>query len=217
MKILKQKVEMALDKAILQPTESNLVNYIRLQNQINQKAHYFSKTWQKVIWHHPELDYSLRHPTNQMGTHLYLDLLHKKEEKAIRSLAEKYGLFFFFSSDCPYCRTFAPIVKDFATRYGFSIVPITINGKPLPEFPNARLDNGASKRLGVNRYPSLFAVNPKLNRVIPLSYGVMSKEELSQRVYQLTQLQKQRQTDRDRMASRKEGERDFIHTEDSAL
>jgi conjugal transfer pilus assembly protein TraF len=181
-------VQNALHQAVLDPTPKNVRHYIRIQNRINQQAGQFANVWKTVIWRYPELDYSLDHPTNQIGKHLYLDALQEEIEQSIHHLAKHYGLFFFFSHHCPYCRAFAPIVKDLTKRYDISIVPISMDGTVLPEFPNAKKDNGIVEKLNIQHWPALLAVNPKTSEIIPIAYGLISKEELLSRIYILTKM-----------------------------
>lgn len=187
MKSLQATLERALDTAILQPTPEHVKNYIQLQNKVNQQASLFSDVWRRLLWHNPDLDYSLQHPTSQLAKQAYADTELLQAESAVRSLAKTHGLFFFFKGSCPYCHRFAPILKHFAEYFGLSVIPITLDGGLLPEFPDARGDNGISGRLQVAQVPALFAVAPSEQSIIRLGYGLMSESELLQRVLVLTQ------------------------------
>lgn len=179
-------VKQALNKAILNPTPGNVKNYISLQNKVAAQASHFSDTWRRVIWQTPSLDYSQNYPTNQVGKQTYLDNHRAAQDAAILRLAKTHGLFFFFKGNCPYCHRFSPIVKAFTERYGMAVIPISLDGGSLPEFPNAKANNGAANRLNVGVVPALFAVNPKNNDVIPLANGLISEQELAQRITVLT-------------------------------
>jgi conjugal transfer pilus assembly protein TraF len=185
MKAVKAKVEYALDKAILYPTTQNIGNYIKLQNEVSDRAERFSKVWQLVLLEQPGLNYALKHPTNNLARQVYSDVHYKKEEEAIKKLSKQSGLFYFYKSSCPYCQKFAPIVKNFSEQYGISIIPISLDGDPspfLPEFPNSQIDKGQAAKLNVTVTPALFSVNPKTRKVIPIAYGLISQEDLRQRI-----------------------------------
>lgn len=186
MSLVQKTVKAALDRAILHPTEKNVKQYIEVQNLINEHSSQFSNIWQNVLVQNPTLDYSVTHPTNQIGKSLYLDLYRRSEHQAIQALAKHYGLFFFFRSTCPYCHRFAPIVRDFSRRYGMSIVPVSLDGRGLPQFPNAKADNGAGRLFHVKVVPALFLVNPKTRQVIPVSYGLMTEQAIANRLYRIT-------------------------------
>ncbi len=184
---IQHQVKQTLDQAILNPTEDNVRNYIILQNQIGERAQRFSETWKTVLLNFPELDFSLQHPTNNIAKQIDLDQTHQQEESAIQNLAQHSGLFFFYRSTCPYCQRFAPIVKDFSQRYHLSVIPITTDGISLPDFPNSRIDHGQAARLKVTMEPALFTVDPESHRIIPVSYGLLSEDELRQRLLEIAQ------------------------------
>ena len=134
---------------------------------------------------HPELNYSLDHPTNQVGIQIYQEEESKKKDTAIQVFKKQYGLFFFYKSTCPYCKRFAPILASFALRYGLAIIPITLDGIPLPEFPNTRNDTGQASKFHVSMTPALFAVNPYTQKAFPVAYGLTSETELRDNIYKI--------------------------------
>lgn len=182
MNALKATITQALDKAILHPTQENVKTYIELQNKVSHQSSAFSGIWQEVLLQSPELNYALVHPTNALGKQVDTNLEQAKEDKAIQTLAQKSGLFFFYHSSCPYCQRFAPIVKEFSDRYGLSIIPITTDGISLPEFPNSKINNGQAAKFQVKVEPALFAVNPYTHKAYPVGYGLMTEDELRKRI-----------------------------------
>lgn len=182
---LKQTIKRALDNAILHPTPQNVKAYILLQNALSDKATQFSNSWKQVLVENPLLDYSVTHPSNQVGHEVYLDQIQAKQDAAIKELAKHSGLFFFYHSSCPYCQRFAPILKDFIEQHHIAIVPITTDGVTLPSFPNSRVDNGQAKQFHVTIEPALFTVNPYTQKIIPVAYGLLTQGELRQRIYDI--------------------------------
>ncbi len=187
MDIWQQRVKYSLDQAILNPTPENVRTYIALQNQISTQANQFAQTWRSVLLSYPQLDYSLQHPTNTIAKQIYLDQQQQDEAKAIQQLAQHSGLFFFYRSTCPYCQRFAPIVKNFSQRYGISIVPITTDGIALPEFPDSHADQGQAAHFNITQEPALFTVDPYTHQAVPVGYGLMSEDELRERILQIAQ------------------------------
>lgn len=187
MQALQQQVQQTLDQAILNPTTENVKNYITLQNQLSAQAMRFSQVWQAVLLNYPELDYSLQHPTNGLAKQIDLDQAHQEENATIQQFAQHNGLFFFYRSTCSYCQRFAPILKDFAQRYNLIIVPITTDGISLPDFPHSQIDQGQAERLKVTMEPALFTADPHTHRIIPVSYGLLSEDELRQRLLTIVQ------------------------------
>jgi len=183
---LKKQIKVLKERAIMHPTEKNLVAYIRVQNYLMDVSQTFAERWQQVIWTHPELDFSIAHPVNAQAIQIKQDEDSMYEHARIAHLAKDYGLFFIFASYCPYCHKEASMLKSFSQRYGISVIPISKDGKGLPEYPIPRPDTGIAAQLHVHSIPSLFLVNPKKRVVIPLAYGLISEPELIRRIISMT-------------------------------
>jgi conjugal transfer pilus assembly protein TraF len=93
---------------------------------------------------------------------------------------------FFFRSDCPYCHQLAPALKMLSRQYGIEILPVSLDGGGLPEFPNPRANTGQAKALGVQRVPAVFIASRKTGDMAPIGYGVMSVSEIMSRIFVLT-------------------------------
>lgn len=181
----KKKITTALNKVIAEPTIENLEKYIELQEELSNRAEKVADLWQQVLLKNPELNYALSHPTNNVALQAYHEQESKEKDNAIKLFARKTGLFFFYRSTCTYCQRFAPILKNFAKRNGMTIVPITLDGVPLPEFPDSKTDGGQAAQFHVTVTPSLFAVNPYTQKAFPVAYGLTSETELRDNIYKI--------------------------------
>ena len=92
-------------------------------------------------------------------------------------------MLFFFRSDCPYCEAQAPLLQQLAARYGFAVLPVSLDGAPLPggAFPQFRQDQGQAQALGVVSTPALFLARPP-DAMVPLAQGLLSLAQLQERV-----------------------------------
>ena len=181
-KVLEQK----LHTAIVAPTRENVIAYIIAQKALMDQSQRFSESWQRVVMTTPALDETLVHPVDQNARHVYYQTRNQEITKRIKALAQEYGLFFFFKGNCPYCHHFAPIVKHFAKKHGWSVLPISLDGGMIPEFPNAKRDNGMAARLQVSHVPALIAFHSGSGQMIPLAYGMVSESEIEERIDVLT-------------------------------
>ena len=181
-------LEQKLHAAIVKPTRENIVAYILAQKALMDQSQKFSESWKRVVLTTPSLDETLIHPVDQNARHIYYVEKNKDLSKRIKALAQDYGLFFFFREQCPYCHHFAPIVKHFARKHGWSVLPISLDGGSLPEFPYAKRDNGMAGRLQISHVPALIALHPRSGKIIPLAYGLISESEIEERVELLTHL-----------------------------
>lgn len=178
----KKEVERLKAVAVLNPTTQNVMAYMVIQKDLMERSTRFAQKWMEVVYQTPGLDYTLHHPTSQVGRHVYLDQTRETMEKKIRSLSQSHGLFFFYSGSCPYCKQFAPIVKSFAAKYHWEVLGISLDGNILPEFPDSKIDNGSAGALGVKVVPALLAVEPRSGKVIPLSHGLSTHDQIEDRI-----------------------------------
>lgn len=189
MEEISKELKGKLDLAILEPTPEHVKDYIVTQEQTMNRGAVFSDTWRRVIWQNPDVNYELKRPANNAAIKTYSDLDKKNEIQTIADFNNQgWGLFFFFRSDCPYCHRMAPMLKMFSDTYGIAILPISEDGGGLPEFPHPEIDRGGvSKQLGLEVVPALVLGNVKNHRMIPIASGMISAEDILQRIYVLTQ------------------------------
>ncbi|HAU1718469.1 TPA: type-F conjugative transfer system pilin assembly thiol-disulfide isomerase TrbB [Legionella pneumophila] len=97
-----------------------------------------------------------------------------------------HGLILFYGSQCPHCKQFAPILKQWVTRSNAELLPLSLDNQPLPEFPKflpatTEWINAAFGGNAIN-YPALFVVNPKTKALYPVGFGSMTEIELNNRM-----------------------------------
>jgi len=182
----KEELDRVLKIAIKEPTEQNLIDFIKLRNKIIDQSYNFSLRLHQVNLMNPELDQLKTYPTNQVAKEIYKEQRTASVRDKIAKLSQTHGLFYIFTSNCLYCHSFAPTVKSFANKYGWSLIPITLDGKATDEFPDARTDNGMANRLKISAVPALIMVKPKANKIFPIAIGAISEEEIIERIDLLT-------------------------------
>ncbi len=181
----KQELEKKLHLAIVAPTPKNIKAYQEMQRDLMQKSQNFAKTWMQVVYENPQLDHTLIAPVNQKARHIYLDQEKNQIAETIHNLKEQYGLLFFFSSSCVYCHQFAPIVQQFSAKYGWQVMAISFDGGSIPGFKEILPDNGLAVKLQVPVLPTLFAVDPKTEQVLPIAFGLTTLDQMETRIMTL--------------------------------
>ncbi len=179
---LKEIHEEALNTSILKPTPQNILHERMLAVIYMDMAQKYQEHAQMVVDSTPTINYFLRHPVDDAALKLQSALDDKGRDERIKKLSKTHGLFFFYASNCPHCRAFAPTVKRFAQRFNFEVIPISLDGGKLPEFPNFKKNSGQAENMGVKSLPAIFAIDPKNNNSIFLSYGNVSVTELAQKL-----------------------------------
>ena len=175
-------------RAILYPTEANVAAYIRFQRAQLDRASLFSDVWQRAIWQDPELDYTLERPVGAVAKKQWQDARSAERDSVMARLSERYGLFYFFSATCGPCEVMSPIVKGVADRWRITVRAISTDGGPSRHFPDYKVETNQRARLGLEgkATPALVLWDSATKRPIPIGYGVLSADELQDRIYLLT-------------------------------
>jgi conjugal transfer pilus assembly protein TraF len=182
-KALQRAVEEARIVAVMAPTVENVRTYLELEARILRDASRFADVAKRVAWMSPELDPSAQtRPSATFAVDVYERQQAAERRTLLDTLAREHIILFFFRGDCPYCHAFAPVLKAFESRYGLQVSAVSTDGGTLPEFPHPRGDNGISQILKVQQVPALFLAHPASGRIVPLGFGVMSENELADRI-----------------------------------
>jgi len=180
---LQKTLEETRNIAIMRPSEANVRRYMEQESQVVARASYFADVAQRVAWATPQLDPTLQgRPVNAKALEVFDQAELVDRSRAIADLGKDHVLFFFYRSDCPYCHAFAPTLAAFQPRHGIQVVAISLDGGPLPSFPNARPDNGIATTLKVSQVPAVFLAQPFTGKISPIGFGVLSESQLLERI-----------------------------------
>jgi conjugal transfer pilus assembly protein TraF len=180
---LQQRLEDLKRVAVMNPSDTNLLAYMRFQRMVMDKSQVFADRWQRLVWNTPDLDYGMTgRPTNAMAINVFDDQQRDRDAQTVRSLAATHGLIFVFRSDCPFCHRFAPILKRFEQDFGMTVLAVSLDGGTLPDYPDAHRDNGIAARLNPSAVPALYLTAPARREIRPVGFGLMSMSDLLERV-----------------------------------
>src|SRR3546814_4855762 len=82
----------------------------------------------------------------------------------------------------------SPIVKAVADRWQLTVRAISTDSGPSRHFPNYTVESGQRPRMGLEPKitPALVLWDSEAGRAIPIGYGVLSADELQDRIFLLT-------------------------------
>jgi conjugal transfer pilus assembly protein TraF len=186
---IKEELNRLKDVAVMTPTPRNVQRFLDAQQYVMEKSALFADVARRVVWATPELDYSLRRPTTNAAINTYKDIRKGDEQAAVLAAMRTHGLYFFMRGDCPYCHQLGPVLKYLESAYGLEVFPVSLDGGGVPGYPNPRPDNGIARVLGVSTVPALYLMprNPASGDVpIPVGHGMLSADEIVNRIYVLT-------------------------------
>ncbi|UVO55853.1 conjugal transfer protein TraF [Sphingomonas sp. SUN039] len=175
-------------RAILEPTEANVLAYVRFQRAQLDRSSTFADVWQRALWQNPDVDYTLQRPVSTVGKRAWLDNRSAARTAAMAHLAQRYGVFYFYAQSCAACDIQSPILKSVADSNRLSVVAVSMDGGPSRTFPNYVVDSGQRERMGLvgKATPALVLFDTLTRRPIPIGTGLMAADEIIDRIFVLT-------------------------------
>jgi len=177
---MERKGKELLSRAIENPTLENVTAYAEHNKRMIEASDKFARMWQLAKMMHPELE--APGPGTEADKDIFFKVQREIEHEKLEELSREAGLFFFFSGSCPYCKRQAVRLRSFLKEHpSFVVKAVSLDGGILEEFPEADLDNGISKRLGVESVPAIFLAFPP-DRFERISSGILATGELERRL-----------------------------------
>lgn len=186
-KLIGHTVEVAIARAILEPTPENVAKARRMQRKFTKQASFFSERWMLDLLLNPEEDESLVNPNSSAARGLYNQENSIVKDLAVQALSKNSGFIYFYEGGEAYSEKMAEVLKDFGNQYQIGIIPISVNNHISSVFPNSLLDSGQAQMMHVKHIPAIFSIHPKTKRPMPIAYGVVSHSELKDNILMASQ------------------------------
>ena len=175
----------ALHRARQTKSLEDMRTFLVLQDYWMKESSRFSQLFQKALVYYPQFDYSVTHPTSSLGTKWLDESRENKRNQVIHALAQTHGLLFFYRGENAFDSKQIPIIRDFCTRFGLPLIPVSVDGVVSPELTNSRRDSGQANRLGVRYFPAILLVEPNKQETVPVAYGLTTQDVLEKRLFQV--------------------------------
>lgn len=184
LKAMGDEMEEAEAQSILNPTPDNIRHALMLKKQILAMTNVYADRVERTIWQNPELDYTLERPMRQDTIFAAGQVQADKLKVGLAEAGKTSALVYVMRSDCPYCKKFSPLLKDFASIHGMTIIPISLDGHGNSDFPYPKRDLSILRVKGMipEVVPALYLVNPRKDQVEPVGFGLMNASDLENRV-----------------------------------
>lgn len=180
---MREKLPEYRDRALEDPSPENVRAYFYLQRYAMDVAQRFALVAQKVVLADPGLDENTRRPISTYGGHVFDEVARENMTRIASKIASMAGVWYFYRSDCPYCRAQNPVLERLQRRIGLAVLPIALDGRAMPEGAFSRFvsNRGHAQQLGVTQTPTLYLVR-KPNEFVLLSEGLVTDDGLLERI-----------------------------------
>lgn len=131
---------------------------------------------------YPEFDFSVTHPTSNVGVKLTESIALKRTENLLRKLSNTHGLLFFYRGSNALDKAQIPILKSFAKTHHFALMAISVDGIQSPLLQSSRVDKGEAAALNVRYFPAVLLVNPQTQQTTPVAYGLTTQDVLARHI-----------------------------------
>ncbi len=156
-------------KAVMDLSEESVRDYLVMQDIASKRSLAYANVAAYVQQKNPELgvpEYSLATPGMVASTRMR----NSEVERRIREAKEDYALLYFYSPGCEYCRAQDGILKYFQDKYGW-------------EIRSYEVTSTLAARLNVTVAPSTVLIYRNSRDFFPVSAGVMSLDDIEERLY----------------------------------
>jgi conjugal transfer pilus assembly protein TraF len=181
-KWLKEKLPELRETAVDHPTNENVKAYLYAQRVMFDKADVFTDRMQQVVMTDPLLDENNRFPFATAFRSGFLTARDDQRNVALKDLASRAGLLYFFSGKCDFCRQQVKWLERMSADYGFVVKYISIDGTSLDGSEHFVVDQGLAKRLGISVVPAIVLANPP-DTYIVVSQGYLARTTLENRIF----------------------------------
>ena len=181
--ILQDKFKTSIALALLNPSKANVKQYMLLQQKIMNLSDEFSSIWQQVLLENAGLNGELDNPTAQFALDATKAMEYTAIEECLKKNKEEWLLIFVYDSTQKYSQLAGEMMESFQADTGWEIVPVTLDGKDLPGWPNSKLTKDQGATLGVEASPAYILVNKSTEEIKGAGYGAIAASRLKQNIY----------------------------------
>lgn len=185
---LRAEAQRRLNVAVMEPSAENIKSYLAINTVMLEKSMRFAERWKETLWSNPAYDHTTLHPNANFAQVALKDEAKQNKEISLKKLSSQAGLVVLVQAGCSFCSMMVPVMKRLTQETGLSVLPISIKGDVLTEWPTARPDNGIVKRLitlsgsAPTVTPAIFLVEKSGKTAQLIASGALSLEDLKERL-----------------------------------
>jgi conjugal transfer pilus assembly protein TraF len=160
-------------KAVQEPSEENVLNYLKMMDIAKKKSVAFSSVVAFVGQKNPEFSSNENnHPTTAPGKRALNKQREADMNQTIINNKDDFAIIMFTAEGCGFCDAQNGILEYFNNLFAWQVRKVDINEQPA-----------MGERFQIETTPSLIVVQRESGEFMPLSAGVISMTDLKSRVY----------------------------------
>lgn len=167
---------------IVSPTAENVVEYIKLEEKMWERALALDAAFREAKLRFPEYFDKLSNPTNVRAVKIKRQEEKLLHDRKIKAFAAKYDLVYFSKENCEYSKGFAKVLRDFGNEFDFNIEEASLEGEVSGFFKGGNFPELA-KKLNIKVTPSVFAIAKDKKQAFEMTRGYLSRSELEEYAY----------------------------------
>ena len=181
---LQERHKQAHRRALDNPTQSNLLAELRLEKEMMRKSQIYGERRVAVAMLSSEFSNMEAH-SNVLHRNLQKEIDDKENFVKLTKLSTDWGIVLQVSEDCVHCHRFAPIILEFAQKYGFQLLAANNTGEDFYGIEGI-IDNGEMLVFNPNREtPMLYLIKADGKEVLPISRGINSSDQIISNIHKI--------------------------------
>ena len=160
-------------KAVQRPTETNIMEYLTMQDIARRKALAYTSASMYVTQKNSALfNGNQVYPTSAPGIITRVQMQQREIAKTLSKASANHALLFFVNPGCRYCQKQQQILAFFTDKYNWQIKTVDISK-----------NHNAAARFNISTTPTLLLIKKGQENYMTVSTGVIALSELERKLY----------------------------------
>jgi conjugal transfer pilus assembly protein TraF len=170
-------IDQRLKHAVHKPTEESVKRFLEAADVAKKKSRLMANVAGYVALQNPQLTGESRYPINQPGRRAFIEKREKEVREILEQYHDRYAIVAFYQEGCSYCVAQDQMLEHFKFMYQWPVRKIDIHQDPQ-----------LAAKFNVSITPTLLLVSREKEDQMLLSSGVISFEDLTERVYRMVRI-----------------------------
>ncbi len=145
---------------------------LRIQDVGRKKAAAYAAVVGFVAQTNPNLSLADEVPITNVGKQAQFNTRKRAMDDYLQHATRNYGLLYFSSKTCEYCRIQDGILQQLLTVFNFDVTVVELSQNPV-----------LSQKFNIKQTPSILIVKRNSDKHLPVAFGATSLPELTENIY----------------------------------